>query len=202
MHKKNIITISGKPGSGKSTTADSLAEILSYARYSAGQVVRKYIIKNKLTLREYNERAVLDHSLDQNVDQKIRALRTQNDLVIDSRLGFYWIPESFKVYLDLDIKIASQRIYNDAEHNTSRRNSGEKVNDLADAEILVKERMELEQRRFQALYHIDPYQLKHFDLIINTLNQTPQSVSLQIHNSYKKWLISETWEPAVVKQKA
>jgi len=198
MEKRHIITISGKPGSGKSTTADCTAEILGYTRHSSGDLVRKYITENKMTLREYNKKAVEDHSLDQRIDQKLRDLREHNDIVIDSRLGFYWIPESFKVYLDLDLRIASERIFTDAEHNINRRSTGEQVDDLADAEILVKERMEQEQSRFQALYHVDPYKLEHFDLIIDTMGQSPKSVSLLVHDRYKHWLTSETWKQEVV----
>jgi cytidylate kinase len=110
MNRNHIITISGKPGSGKSSTADKVAEILGYTRHSSGDMVRKILAGNKKTLEEYNEDAKTDHTLDAEVDEKLRALRDKEDIVVDSRLGFYWIPESFKVYLDLDIELATVRI--------------------------------------------------------------------------------------------
>ena len=36
MAHKHLITIAGKPGSGKTSTADRLAELLDYSRYSSG----------------------------------------------------------------------------------------------------------------------------------------------------------------------
>ena len=57
MRKTHIITISGKPGSGKSSTADKVAELLGYARYSAGDEAREYIRKHHMTLAEYNKKA-------------------------------------------------------------------------------------------------------------------------------------------------
>ncbi|PIW96975.1 hypothetical protein COZ82_02065, partial [Candidatus Kaiserbacteria bacterium CG_4_8_14_3_um_filter_38_9] len=41
MKRKHIITISGRPGSGKSTTADKVAELLGYTRHSSGDMVRQ-----------------------------------------------------------------------------------------------------------------------------------------------------------------
>ena len=117
MNKKHIITISGKPGSGKSSTSDKVAELLSYTRYSAGEEARDYIKKNKITLAEFNKMAEDDHSIDQAIDEGLRKFREQKDIVIDSRLGFYWIPESFKVYLDLNLDVATARIYKDIDMN-------------------------------------------------------------------------------------
>lgn len=193
MTRPHIITISGKPGSGKSSTADKVAEMLQYTRYSSGDMVRHLLTQKKLTLAEYNEQAQNDRALDTYVDDQLRALRDQNDIVIDSRLGFYWIPESFKVYLDLDIEVATARIYKDAVTNTSRSSAGEGTASLADVTTQVRERMQDEQNRFRALYHVDPYSLEHFDLVVDTSRHSPQTVALAVFDSYRKWLNSEVW---------
>lgn len=75
MEKKHIITLSGKPGSGKSSTADKVAELLNYTRHSSGDMVRRILKKNHMTLEEYNARAETDHSLDAEVDEQLRSLR-------------------------------------------------------------------------------------------------------------------------------
>ena len=126
MERRHIITISGKPGSGKSSTSDKVAELLNYSRHSSGEMVRKVISEKDMTLAEYNERAHTDHTLDTAVDEMLRSLRDKNDIVVDSRLGFYWMPESFKVYLDLDTEVATVRIYKDATANQGRRKTSQK----------------------------------------------------------------------------
>ena len=123
--RKHIITISGKPGSGKSSTADKVAELLSYTRYSAGDIVRNTLRKQKISLEEFNKRAEADHEIDNMIDEELRNLRSEKDVVIDSRLGFYWIPESFKVYLDLDDDVATARIFKDITANASRSSEGQ-----------------------------------------------------------------------------
>jgi CMP/dCMP kinase len=194
MNRKHIITISGKPGSGKSSTADITAELLQYTRHSSGDMVRQILAEQGLSLAEYNEKARNDHALDEAVDDRLRALRDKKDIVIDSRLGFYWIPESFKVYLDLDIEVATVRIYKDAVSNSSRSNTGEGISSLADVTRQVKTRMEDERSRFRSLYHVDPYDLAHFDLIIDTSRHSPQTVALTVYDSYRRWLNAEVWK--------
>lgn len=197
MERKHIITLSGKPGSGKSSTADKVAELLSYTRYSAGDIVRKLLRKHHLSLDEFNKRAQTNHDIDQMIDEELRNLRTQKDIVVDSRLGFYWIPESFKVYLDLDEDVAMARIYKDITENASRSSEGSAASTLQDVQKLVHDRMQNERKRFMVMYGTDPFKNGNFDLIINTSRHSPQTVALTVFDNYQKWLKSETWEQVV-----
>jgi CMP/dCMP kinase len=194
MEKKHIITISGKPGSGKSSTADKVAELLGYTRYSSGDMVRNLLAREHMTLAEYNEKASSDHALDEKIDVFLRNLRTKNDIVIDSRLGFYWIPESFKVYLDLDIQIATVRIFKDAVSNNGRTKGGELADSLSVVAHQVKTRMDTEQQRFKDLYSVDPYNSEHFDLVIDTSRHSPQTVALTVFDTYRRWLKTNSWK--------
>ena len=195
MTRKHIITISGKPGSGKSSTADRLAELLGYSRYSAGDMVRQLVNKRHSTLEKYNQDAMNDPKDDHMVDEKLRSLRTQKDIIIDSRLGFYWIPESFKVYLNLDIEISTARIYKDVVSNKSRQSVGTSLTSLDAVAKQVEGRMRAEQGRFRRLYGIDPFELSHYDFVIDTSRQNVQSVAITIFDAYRKWLDTEVWEP-------
>jgi CMP/dCMP kinase len=195
MKKKHIITISGKPGSGKSSTADKVAELLSYTRHSSGDIVRNILKRNGMTLEEYNHKATSNHDLDAKVDEELRNLRESKDVVIDSRLGFYWLPESFKVYLDLDLDIATARIFKDAVTNSARSSVETSSGSLSEVSKQVKHRMLNEQSRFKQMYGVDPYDTNHFDLVIDTSRQNPQSVAIAVFDTYKDWLESEVWEP-------
>ena len=194
MRKKHIITISGKPGSGKSSTADKVAELLGYTRHSSGDMVRRVLDKHHMTLEEYNKKASEDHDLDAEVDEQLRALRDKKDIVIDSRLGFYWLPESFKVYLDLDLEIATARIFKDTVSNSMRSAVGTSSSSLSDVSRQVRDRMLTEQSRFRQLYGVDPYDKSHFDLVIDTSRQNPQSVAIAVFDAYRDWLDTEVWE--------
>ena len=69
MRRKHIITLAGKPGSGKSSTADRVAELLGYTRHSSGDMVRRVLAKEGMSLEEYNRRASDEHDLDDKVDE-------------------------------------------------------------------------------------------------------------------------------------
>jgi cytidylate kinase len=157
-------------------------------------MVRSVLTKQHLTLAQYNERAKNDHALDDHVDDMLLALRDKSDIIVDSRLGFYWIPESFKVYLDLDMDVATVRIYKDAVSNRARSSAGEGTASLTDVTNQVRSRMESERVRFRSLYHVDPYSLTHFDLIIDTSRHSPQTVALTVFDAYKRWLVTEVWK--------
>lgn len=193
MNRKHIITLSGKPGSGKSSTADKVAELLSYTRYSSGSIVRKIVEDRGMTLAEYNDLAEDNTEIDAEIDEALRALRTKKDIVIDSRLGFYWIPESFKVYLDLDIDVATARIYKDIDANAQRK--GEAGSSMAVVAKQVRERMEAERARFRRLYGVDPYSPQNFDLIVDTSQHSPLTVASTVFDYYRQWLDSDTWTP-------
>jgi cytidylate kinase len=197
MERKHIITLSGKPGSGKSSTADRVAEMLGYTRYSSGEDVRKIIQKQKITLQAFNKNAESHPEIDDQIDEKLRELRNYSDIVIDSRLGFYWIPESFKVYLDLDSDVAMARIFRDANMNTLRSGSGEGSASMDDVIDQVEERMHSERTRFKKLYGINPYSIEHFDLVIDTARHSPQTVALTIFDTYKRWLKSTSWKQVI-----
>lgn len=197
MERKHIITLSGKPGSGKSSTADKVAELLSYTRYSAGDIVRKIAKKKRVTLEEFNKMAVKDHDVDNLIDEELRKLRDEKDVVIDSRLGFYWIPESFKVYLDLDDDVATARIYKDVVSNAKRTNEASASASIQEVHKMVQQRMHNEQERFISMYGTDPYKKSNFDLVINTSRHSPQTVALTVFDNYQKWLKSDEWEQVI-----
>lgn len=197
MERTHIITLTGKPGSGKSSTADRVAEMLGYTRYSSGDFVRTITHKQNITLSEYNKRAESKPEIDDHIDEELRRLRDHKDIVIDSRLGFYWIPESFKVYLDLNSDVAIARIFKDADQNTLRSESGEGGASMDSVIEQVEERMQSERTRFKKLYGVNPYSIEHFDLVIDTANHSPQTVALTIFDTYRKWLVSSSWEQVI-----
>jgi len=171
--------------------------MLGYTRYSSGEFVRIITREQKLTLSEFNKLAEEKPEIDHKVDEELRKLRDHRDIVIDARLGFYWIPESFKVYLDLDSEVAVARIFKDANMNTLRSKSGEGSTTMGTVMDQVEERMRSERTRFKKLYGVNPYSIEHFDLVIDTARHSPQTVALTIFDTYRKWLTSSSWKQVV-----
>jgi cytidylate kinase len=158
-------------------------------------MVRELLEKRNMTLEEFNEQAKTERALDEAIDEQLRALRAQNDIVIDSRLGFFWLPESFKVYLDIDMDTAAARIFSDMQDNKKRAKGAALMSTLGEVSWHVKKRMQEERKRYRRHYGIDPYDSSRFDLVVNTERHSPETVALTVFDEYKKWLKTRTWVP-------
>lgn len=190
MAQKHIITIAGKLGSGKSSTAKMVAEILGYKHFSTGDFFRSIAAERGISTVELNKVAETDLTVDRDVDDKsIKIGETENNIIIDSRLGFHFIPDSFKVFLELDPSIGAERILNDKK-NPNRHLEATGAFDTKESILdSISERLILEKNRYKELYGIeDNTSHDNFDLVINTEKIPLEEVSKKIIEEYNKWL--------------
>jgi len=187
MIKKEIITICGGLGSGKSSTAKGVAKALGFKHFSSGDFFRQVGLELGLSVTETNIRAENDPEIDERTDQKLRDLNNKNKIVIDSRTAYHWIPGSFKVYLNLPPEVARERILNSLKEDKLRKKSEQ---DTTGEKILEKmtERFESEQKRYWNLYKIDNSDKNQFDLVIDTNKNNLKQVVDIIVSGYKKWM--------------
>lgn len=190
MEKKHIITIAGSLGSGKSSTAKMVAEILGYTHASGGDFMRAIASERGMSLEELGKLAETDTSIDEALDEQNKKIGKKNNIVIDSRLGFHFIPKSFKVLLVLDSHIAAERILLDSKVNPNRHkeanNEFDTVENIANS---ITQRLESERKRYKELYGIEDHRdPKYFNLIIDTSKYPLEDVSSQIVEAYKRWL--------------
>ncbi|MEX0918028.1 MAG: nucleoside monophosphate kinase [Candidatus Paceibacterota bacterium] len=186
MHKK-IITIGGKPGSGKSTISKRLAATLGYKHFSSGDLFRAIAREKDISVDAINRLAETDTSIDKAVDQKLRELgEHESEIVIDSRMAWHWIPDSFKLYLQLDLSIAADRIYN--AHNKERFLNEDHAQNVKEYEEQLTARLESETKRYMSLYQVTPYDETHYNLVVDTYANNPDQVEAIILESYEKWL--------------
>ncbi len=190
MQKKHIITLAGKLGSGKSSTANRVAEILGYTRASTGDFMRELADKRGITLGELGALAEKDPAIDVELDDYNRTTGEKENVVLDSRLGFFFIPESFKVFLELDPTIAAERILKDAEKNPARHKEvrGE-YNTVEAISAAISKRLASERTRYLESYGIkDQTAHEQFVLVIDTATLPLEGVAEKIVEEYKKWL--------------
>ena len=196
MEKKHIITIAGDLGSGKSTAAKNVAKELNYTHASTGDFLRSLAEGRGMSLTELNTLAETDPSIDNAVDNYSTSLGQQQDnIVLDSRLGFHFIPQSFKVFLEIDPAIAAERILKDKEVNPNRRKednrSFDSVEEIASS---ITDRLNSEQKRYAELYNISNNRdHSNYDLVINTglAENTIERVPEIIIAEYNNWLSNE-----------
>lgn len=179
-----IISLSGTPGSGKSTVAKILAKKLGYTRYYMGGLRRAAAKKRGMTLEEYNKLGETDPSTDMQVDTYQEELgRTEDDFVIEGRTSFHFIPHSFKVFLDVDLKEAARRILNDKQED----DRNEQVDMSVEEKVQnLKDRMASDERRYQKYFGFRCYDKDKYDLVIDTTHSTPEEVVERILSAIKQ----------------
>lgn len=170
-----IITISGRPGSGKSVVAARVAEALDLRHVSAGDFMREMAAERGLSILELSRSAEERDSIDREIDARtIRLGRESDDFVMDARLGWHFIPESVKVFLEVDPETAARRIY------AARRGSEHENVSLSDTLVAIESRTESERKRYLTYYGLDYTDHSHFDLVVDTSDKTIDQVVDQI----------------------
>jgi len=158
-----IIVISGRPGSGKSAVASRVAEALGLRHVSAGDFMREIAAERGMSILELSRLAEVDESIDRQIDARSADLADKGgDFVMDARLGWYFVPQSFKVFLEVRPEVAAQRIYQ-AARGTERENV-----DLETTREAIEARTESETKRYRDYYGLDYADHSHYDLVIDT----------------------------------
>lgn len=172
------ITISGTPGSGKSTIAKLVAKKLGYKHYSVGEYRRKKAKEKNMTINEYNKIGEINDSTDVEADNWQKNLGKEDNFVIDGRLSYYFIPDSVKIFLDADEKVRAKRIFNE-------KRSYEKFNNEKQALQSIKKRQESDKKRYKKYYSINPFKKQHYDYIVDTSSKEINQVLEEIYNKIK-----------------
>ena len=164
------ITISGIVGSGKSTISRMLSERLGCDCFSVGKIMREMAVERGLTLQEFTEVAKGDKGIDFELDNRQKALNSDGKkFVMDSRLGFHFIPDSFKVFLKVDLDTAARRIF-------KANRGGEKYSDIGECLKFLKKRVDAEKIRYKQCYDIDFPCEDKFDLVMDTTGKNPDEI--------------------------
>ena len=173
------ITISGPPGSGKTTVGNMLSEVLGYKMVSMGLIFREYAASLGLSLADLGAKAEEDKSIDKRIDDRLlQTARDNEDLILESRLSAYMLHRegipAFKVHITASPEVRMQRVgLRDGQN-------------LEDAVRDTLERQASEIKRYKKYYDIDISDLSVYDLVIRTDDITPEQVTDLILNAVKE----------------
>ena len=162
-----LLTVSGPPGSGKSTNAAAVAEAFDLDHVSGGDIFRDLAAERGLSPVEFNELAEEDDQIDRDLDARLRDIAVEeDDLVLESRLAGWLAGDhaDLKVWLDAPRAVRAERIA-DRE---------EKPVDVAREE--TRRREDSEQKRYREYYNIEIADLGIYDLTVNTARWGPDAV--------------------------
>jgi CMP/dCMP kinase len=189
-----LVTIAGMPGSGKSTVAKKLKEKLfsikkkEFSLIDVGIMRREVALTKGMTIQEFNEWSKSnpeqgDEFFDNYVKKKVQQIK---NAIIIGRMSFFILPHSLKVFIDVDWKIGAKRIFLQKSSGSDRNE--DEVLSLESQILKNKERVDQDIERYEKVYNINPYDQKHFDLIIDSSDKTiDQVVDIFIQRMYPKF---------------
>lgn len=166
------ITITGDLGSGKSAVSKILCDRTGFQYISTGRIQRQLAEELGIDTLEMNRRADSDPAIDQKIDGIFEGLGTDpGSYVVDSRMAWFFLPGSYKVYLRTDIEVAVERILGDPDRSSEQYKSRE------EAVQKVIARKKSENERFLSKYGADCTNEQNFDLIVDTTRRSPEDVA-------------------------
>ncbi|MGR9106118.1 MAG: cytidylate kinase family protein [Gammaproteobacteria bacterium] len=179
-----IVTITGDLASGKSLIAKELARHLGAVYFSSGLIQREIAAKYGMSTLELNQYSESHPEIDREIDDSVRNLADRaEDLVVDSRMAWHFLPHSFKVFLATNIVRAAERVLAD----TVRTNEPV-YRDKHDAMLKLKERKHSENKRYLQLYRADCSDLSNFDLVVDTTYSVPDDTITTIRAGLEAWM--------------
>ncbi len=160
------ITISGPPGSGKSTLSKILASRLNMELVSVGDIFRKMANDRCMSLEEFGMLAKSDERIDRELDEEQKKIaREKENIILEGRLSGFLVNADLKVWLKAPLEIRAERI---AERE-------KKPVSVAMKE--ASEREECEKDRYLKYYCIDIRDLSVYDLVIDSSKLKPEDIS-------------------------
>jgi predicted cytidylate kinase len=162
------ITISGTPGSGKSTVGKLLEKELGIKYVYSGKIFRETAKKYNMSLEEFGIYCEKNKEIDQELDRRQLEILKKGNVILEGRLAG-WIAyqnniPALKIMLKANIDTRAKRVVKREEGDINNRKK----------EILDRERSE--SNRYKKYYNIDLKDHSIYDLVINSEEKTPEEI--------------------------
>lgn len=187
--KKNIISLHGIPGSGKTKTGKALLGLLkAFSPISTGAIARAIALEHGFseaqfdTFPQYARNNNIPY--DELIDKRLKEINVSGSkLIVDSRLGYFFVPNSFKVLLKTPIEIAAQRIFRDPD----RRGLCTTVEEVLQ-NLITREKSD--RKKYKELYGTDYTIESNFDYVEST-EFPAEEVANMIFIKFRQWYIND-----------
>ena len=164
------VTISGPPGSGKTTVCRKLSELLRVECVISGTIFRQMAREHDLSLAEFGRLAEEDPRYDRKLDERMVEIAKENeDIILAGRLTAHMLSRNgipaFRIYLDADVDERTRRV---AEREDLP---------LKETREIIVARERCEATRYLAYYDIDIGGRSIYDLVVDTTSISAKEVA-------------------------
>jgi predicted cytidylate kinase len=180
MSNHRSVVINGDLGSGKSTVSVELAGRLALRRISVGDMYRQMAEERGMTALQLNLHAELDDAIDSAVDElQSNIAKSGEQLIVDSRLAWFFFHDAFKVHLITEPNEAARRVL------ARPHSEVERYATLEEAKERLHGRSESERVRFLTRYGADKLRLRNYDLVCDSTRARPDEIVGMIVDAFE-----------------
>jgi len=162
------ITVSGLPGTGKTTVAQLLEKKLGLRYVYSGEIFRTLAQKQGMSLEEFGRYCETHREIDEELDRFQLGVLRQGNVILEGRISGWLAYQNhipaLKVLLETNIDIRASRIVKRESGDIEKRKK----------EILRREKSEA--TRYKKYYKIDVGDTSIYDVIIDVSTKTPEEV--------------------------
>jgi predicted cytidylate kinase len=163
------ITISGTPGSGKTTVSQILEKKLGLRYVYSGDVFREMAKKYNMPLEDFGKYCEKHREIDQQLDDYQLDILKKGNVIVEGRIAG-WIAyrnniPALKVLIDADIETRAKRVVNREKGDVKKRKK----------EIITREKSEA--ARYKKYYNIDLKDTSIYDVVIDSGSKTPEEIA-------------------------
>ena len=188
------IAISGDLGSGKSTVGKLFEEKYGFKFHSGGSIFRSLAAKYNMTPAEFSKYSEIHPEVDEEIDgELVKISELDNDMVIDSRMAWHFVENSFKLHLLVDVNVAAKRIMDE-------NRGSEKYATLEEAVEKIQKRKASENKRYTEKYNVNPDNLENYDLVVDTTYASPNEICDFISEHLELWRDGKDFDSVWTKQ--
>ncbi len=162
------ITLGGLGGTGTSTVGRMMAKKLGYDFMSGGNMFRQAALENNMTMEEFDAytKENAQFRVDEVIDDKLKEYGCSNDdFILESKLGWWQVPDSLKILFTADADVRARRIMGDTDENRIAYTT----DDFEKTKQKTADRNEVHRLRIKEIYGIeDMFSAEHYDYVIDT----------------------------------
>lgn len=168
-----LITISGPPGSGKSTLSRMISVRFGMELVSMGDIFRQMAKDRCVSLEEFGLAAKCDEDIDKKLDDAQKEIAKEKDnIILEGRLSGLLVDADLKIWLKAPLKIRAERI--------AKRESKSVLAAMRE----TSEREQCERDRYLNYYDIDIKDLSVYDLVIDSTRWKPDEICEIVTKAY------------------
>lgn len=166
------VTISGTPGSGKTTVAKILSQKKNLLYVYSGDIFRNLAKQYDMSLEEFGKYCQTHPEVDKELDDKQLQFLQQDNILVEGRLAG-WLAHNhkipaIKVFITADEPIRAQRI---AQREGGASNKQKRQ---------LQQRQDSEAQRYKTYYDIDITDVSIYDLVVDSSEKTAEQIAEMI----------------------